>query len=545
LRAIDELLRMHLLRETEVNDRRFIGDAYRFTHDKIREVVYLEAGTARRRIFHRRALDALEAAPSAQRARHALAAGLDEPAVRLSLAAGDDAMRLLAGRDAIAHYDRAIDIAERLCWRDALVDLHARRGKALVSVALWREAITSFERALDALDHLPESHQNLERSIDVRLDMRAAFTPLNDILGGLDRLREAGEIAERLSDRRRLGIIAAFQAFYHWQLAEHTAAIAAGERAIAMEERLGDIRLGVTARYQMSRSFADRGDHRRAIDYQRWNVAHLTGDMTGERFGMATIPAISSRAMLAYSLAELGEFDEAGRWGDEALHMAEREGHYWTLCNVCWELGRCYLLRGDLAAAIAVLELGFERSRVLEVQPPTWLLGPVLGRAYMLAARNAEGLALLEDVVPRHLDGVRKVRLSLWTAWLGEAYLEVSRDEDALTLGERSIWFAREYGQRGYEAWALRLRAEIAARREPSDANEAASRYHHALALAEELGMRPLQAHCHLGLGSLYQCLGRPAEARDKLATAATMLRDMGMTFWLPKAQGDVGTATG
>jgi Flp pilus assembly protein TadD len=65
----------------------------------------------------------------------------------------------------------------------------------------------------------------------------------------------------------------------------------------------------------------------------------------------------------------------------------------------------------------------------------------------------------------------------------------------------------------------------------------AAAHYQQALALANELSMRPLQAHCHLGLGKLYAKTGRRAEARAALSTAIELYRAMEITFWLPEAE--------
>jgi uncharacterized protein HemY len=61
------------------------------------------------------------------------------------------------------------------------------------------------------------------------------------------------------------------------------------------------------------------------------------------------------------------------------------------------------------------------------------------------------------------------------------------------------------------------------------------------MVLASELGMRPLVAHCHLGLGKLYRRTGDHAKAREHLTTAATMYREMGMTFWLEKTGAELG----
>jgi hypothetical protein len=58
-----------------------------------------------------------------------------------------------------------------------------------------------------------------------------------------------------------------------------------------------------------------------------------------------------------------------------------------------------------------------------------------------------------------------------------------------------------------------------------------------ALALADELGMRPLQAHCHLGLGAFYGQVGRREQACSELSTAIALYRAMDMTFWLPQAE--------
>jgi Flp pilus assembly protein TadD len=73
--------------------------------------------------------------------------------------------------------------------------------------------------------------------------------------------------------------------------------------------------------------------------------------------------------------------------------------------------------------------------------------------------------------------------------------------------------------------------------RTPPDVDQAAAHYHQALALAEALGMRPLQAHCHHGLGTLYATVGQRAQARTALSTAIEMYRAMDMTFWLPQAE--------
>jgi tetratricopeptide (TPR) repeat protein len=119
-----------------------------------------------------------------------------------------------------------------------------------------------------------------------------------------------------------------------------------------------------------------------------------------------------------------------------------------------------------------------------------------------------------------------------------EAYVLADRLEDALAFAGRALTLARERGQRSYQAWALRLLGESAARRDPPE--RADGHYRDALALAEKLGMRPLIAHCHLGLGKLSRRTGNQEQAREHLTLATTMYREMDMRLWLEQAETEV-----
>jgi ATP/maltotriose-dependent transcriptional regulator MalT len=120
---------------------------------------------------------------------------------------------------------------------------------------------------------------------------------------------------------------------------------------------------------------------------------------------------------------------------------------------------------------------------------------------------------------------------------LGEAQMLAGSLVEAHALTEGVLASARERQERGYQAYALCLLGDIAARRDPLEAEQAEGSYCQARALAEELGMRPLQAHCHRGLGTLYAVTGQQAHAHAELTSAIEMYRDMEMTFWLPQAE--------
>src|SRR5262249_4599252 len=153
----------------------------------------------------------------------------------------------------------------------------------------------------------------------------------------------------------------------------------------------------------------------------------------------------------------------------------------------------------------------------------TWQIGLVvpfltsnLGYAYALSERIAESLALLEP----DTSFVRS-QYNQRLAWLAEAYLRNGRLGEAARTAERAVEVTQGYKQRGFQAYAVRMVAATAAHVDPPDVEQAEGYYRQALALAEELGMRPLAAHCHLGLGSLFQKMGRSEPAQVELTTAA------------------------
>jgi tetratricopeptide (TPR) repeat protein len=120
---------------------------------------------------------------------------------------------------------------------------------------------------------------------------------------------------------------------------------------------------------------------------------------------------------------------------------------------------------------------------------------------------------------------------------LGEAQLLAGHLEEAQALTQRALALTREHQERGNQAYALRLLGDIAAGRELPEVEQAEAYYRQALTLAETLGMRPLQAHCHRGLGTLYAMIGPWEQARTALFTAIRMYRTMDMTFWLPQTE--------
>jgi tetratricopeptide (TPR) repeat protein len=187
-------------------------------------------------------------------------------------------------------------------------------------------------------------------------------------------------------------------------------------------------------------------------------------------------------------------------------------GHDPSLARACYGGGFVSLCKGDLHQAIARLERGLALCQTWSIRDWFLVLAAALGDAYALSGRLAEALPLLEQTVEQ--DAMRRRHLSsLWIAWLSEGYMLADRLANAMPLARQALDLARDGRERGCEAWALRLLGEIHSHQDSLDADQAAAHYRQALALAEALGMRPLQAHCHRGLGTLYTKIDQREQA--------------------------------
>ena len=223
-----------------------------------------------------------------------------------------------------------------------------------------------------------------------------------------------------------------------------------------------------------------------------------------ERFGHALLPAVLSRAWLAACHAELGTFAEGRALGEEGLQIAEAVDHPGSLTFASWGIGLLSLRQGDLARALPLLERALDLCREADLTMYFPWMATALGMAYTLSGRVADAVSLLTQAMEQSIATETVGYQAFCSLSLGEAYVLAGRLEEAHALTERALGLARAHQERGYEAYALRLLGDIAARCDPPESALAAAHYQQALTLAEELDMRPLQAHCHRGLGVLY-----------------------------------------
>jgi tetratricopeptide (TPR) repeat protein len=440
--------------------------------------------------------------------------------------------------------DRLTDQVERLAhhavggemWDKALAYGRQAGEKALARSA-YREAVAYFEQALGALPHLPEQRDTLEQAFDLRLALRSALRPGGDLRRTLVCLREAEALAVTLDDPRRLGQILVFLIIHFRLIGAHDQAMAAGQRALALATAGGDVAVHAMANQYLGQTAHDRGDYRRAIDCFGQTVVALDGVGHREHFGAVFLPAASARAWLAVSHAARGMFSEGSALGEEGLRIAETVEHPASCMVASWGIGLLALRQGDLPRALPLLKRAVAICQDADLPFYFPWIAAALGAAYTLAERVADAVPLLTQVMAQTLAMGRIDAQALCHLALGEAHLLAGRLEEAQALAERTLTLVHEHQERGNEAYTLHLLGAIAAHRDPLYAETAAHYYRQAHAVADELGMRPLQAHCHQGLGMLYATTGQREQAHAELSKAIEMYRAMEMTFWLPQTE--------
>jgi tetratricopeptide (TPR) repeat protein len=263
----------------------------------------------------------------------------------------------------------------------------------------------------------------------------------------------------------------------------------------------------------------------------------LIGNQKFELFGTTGSVYIISRAWLIRALAQLGRFSDAAPYAEEAIRVADDSHHPYSIAYAYYGAGILFLIKGSFDRAIELLERGLATCDTAEIPVQRPLVASCLGAAYALVGRLDDAQKLLESAVADTASMRRLAGQAMRIAWLSRAYVLAGRADEAEVLAARGLQLAAESKDKGSQAWLLETVAAATVERKPLNAEKAEKDYGMALSLAKELGMRPLQAHCHAGIGCLHAQLRNPARARAELRAAMDIYKAVSMPYWLSKAE--------
>jgi tetratricopeptide (TPR) repeat protein len=496
-RGIAHLQAAEFLYET----RLFPEPDYTFKHALTHEVAYGSLLLERRRVLHARIVEALEAlAPD----------------------------RMAEQVERLAHHALRGEV-----WDKAVTYCQQAGARAARSRAAFSAALGYFDQALQALARLPDHNDTRGIAIDLRLAFGTPLYALGKFGRWLALLGEAEGLARAFDDRARLGWVLANIGQVRRTTGDLDGAMAACRQALALAVEIDDGALQrLTSRY-LGLVYNAIGDFSRAAALLRQNVEAGAP----EPGTYSTDVWLQSQAWLARILGTLGAFAEGQRHGAEAIRLATLVGQGATPIIAHGCLGLLYLAQGDLEPAIRVLEPGLALCRASGNRAWLRTIGAGLGYASALQGRLAEGRALLEEAISENLQTGALQDHASRVAWLSEVCRLAGRNEEAWQHARQALDLARQQKERGNEALALHQLGVVLAHADPPDVVQAEAYCQQALALAEALGMRPLQAHCHLGLGTFYATTGQRQQARTALSAAIDLYQAMDMTLWLPQAE--------
>jgi tetratricopeptide (TPR) repeat protein len=455
----------------------------------------------------------------------------------------------IVGEIETLHRDRLGEQIERLAhhalrgelWEKAVDYLRQAGGRAGARSSL-RDARGWYEQALGVLETLPESPATLEQAFEIRLELRPVLSHLGEVQRVLEHLREGATLTERLHDDRRQGWVCTFVTNTHNNLGTLDQALVTGARALEVAERLGDLRLRILTTSYLEQTHYLRGDYERVVELATDNLAILPLRWVYEYFvGVSTPTSVWDRGWLVMSLAQLGRFAEAAKCETEAIRLAESMRRAYPLGVAYRAAGMRHLIRGDWDKARSLIE---HRIATLQSGNVALLLpDAVASAAWALAQLGEANEAWSRLLECEQLMGHQAMKgIAGNLGWnyhkLGRTCLLLGQLDEARRLGDLAMEFSAH--QPGFAAYALHLIGDLATYPGRFDAERGDAHYRKAMAIAESRGMRPLIAHCHLGIGKLYRRRDQREEVQEHLTTAATMYREMDMRFWLEQAEAEL-----
>lgn len=399
LAALDEVLKSQVLQEVAGKDEEEVS--YFFAHDKIRDVIYTEAGDARRRILHRRTLEMLERelTPPAKLAHHALAAGLKESAFLFSIAAGDNAMELFAVRDAIAYYEQAMRLLQERGKKELSQPnlsiqiahhLYDRLGRAYELTNEWNQAGSLYQYMLTLAQesHTPE----MECAALNRLATVAVHTSF-DLEQAMALLHSALQVAEHSGDIADL-------AETEWGLAQLNnfrfdaqAALAHGNRALHGARELGQQDLIARCLNVCA--------HARLI-LGNWREAENLASEASMLYRALVNRPMESDSLCQVAMACIcdGRYLAGLEVGQEALAISKEIENIWGQVNCNCQLAMGSLEAGAYSEALAYAQQAVSLSRTLGVSillnASLTILGRVLRSMLDIAGALATHLEIIE-----------------------------------------------------------------------------------------------------------------------------------------------------
>src|SRR6516165_8876656 len=243
---------------------------------------------------------------------------------------------------------------------DAAIEYWLKAGAKAYSLYANEDAVRIFERALTRLKKLPETRDNLERSVDIRFQLRNALLPLGETDRILRSLDELDPILARLGDKQRSAQYAAFRCNHHSLIGQQRRAIEFGETAVHLARECGDRVVQGESLYRLGASYYALGEYRQAIMLLEQSLKLSANELRRDRYALRIIPSVLNRTWLVIALVECGHFSVGMSHARRALEIAEGAEHQLSKLLGWLSIGYVLSHKGEIEGAVGALERGLD-----------------------------------------------------------------------------------------------------------------------------------------------------------------------------------------
>jgi len=555
--ALDEAIEALLLEESPRQSGKVQAVPYIFTHDKIREVVYTEAGDARRRIFHGRALQLLEqeGASTAVLAYHALASRSADLAFRWSMEAGDEAMTVFAVRDAIGHFEQARQLANEHSLDVPVTSLHhlySQLGKAYeirndakAAQAIYQTMLETARRMRDAeMECIALNRQAVLEGEDFfQLERAMAL------------LQEALEIAERTHDQSCIGETYWSLARVNYYALKMEASLVYGKQAYSLMRELGKPDLVMRVLNILSYTTKALGQWEESASFaeEAWQLAAQQGNRIMEADCLARV---------ADARINFGKPGEGVTTARAAFAISLEIEHAWSQALSGYTLARGLVEIGSYEEALTLALQSTQAARSLTFSILLIVNLLTLGIVYqaLLLPEQAMGAYLEAMKIAESLSAKRYIALSASLLCAVSVFTEewevadrfalkalAARDPHEVIFAETPRWpetaallhagkgeqaskdlqlFNEQFGTKKRCYLAL-VRARAVLAQSQGESEQAIVYLREAIAGAAEIGLPGEYWQAEVALGKLYLARDEHEQAEQSFSRATSSIKQL------------------
>jgi len=433
------------------------------------------------------------------------------------------------------HYSRS-DGLEKACRYSRL------SGEKAEGNYSHREACDFYKGAINLLNQLPETAENKKEKLEILYLMRAPLIFLGYPEGTLGLHQQGEQLAKELGDERYLARFYMGMGTYYTYKGDPQLGMKYSEDAFEKARKNRDIELMAVLAYGLSVSYNAAGESYKILDMAPEVIDLIEKtERESDFFSLALNPYSPLCSYCGWSMGFLGAFDEGKTFLEKGLRNASEINDLIALGFVEMHYGFFYYAKGDWKPSKEHCKKGIKHSEEAKWGLISALSWSGLGYACAMLGDRETGKRHAEKGLEIHRDSGTEMYLSLTHCLLGWIHLDLGDLKNARSLAVEALKLSQKNNEKAWEGWSWLLLGMISGKTEPLEINKAEECILKGIEICKELRIKTYYSLGHLYLGQLYLNGGEKEKALENLKKAEGRFQEMGMDYWLGKAQEVLG----